>query len=288
MALIVGSAAVASGMSPLVEGALYADDVFIDGQTFTSKFDVNDVGQIQVVKYANRGIKDPGVPGQDFTPEEYANSVVDINCVNCYQADKKVPLFYESTMPVDVQASKVVQATMDTLQDREAGGLACLLQEGTASSVTTAITKSNIKDIVLAERATLRTKHARPNVVLASIAVYNVMLAVAGTDYIPMYNDEVVREGRIGRWMGMLWVETPWLSQDFTLKYKDGASTHSKDTDLVDFIMYDYLALSIIDKLALARIIDSEKFAGSLVQVEVDTGFKVTNSDCVIVKSHAA
>ena len=288
MALIVGSAAVASGMSPLIEGALYADDIFMDGITFTSKYDINDVGQVQVVKYANRGIQDPKTPGSNFTPEDYANTVVNINCVNSYQADKKVPLFYEATMPVDVQASKLVQATLDTMQDRQAGGLACLLHEGTASSVTTAITKSNIKDIVLGERATLRTKHARPNVILASIAVYNAMLAAAGTDYVPVYNDEVVRDGRVGRWMGMLWVETPWLGQDFTLKYNDGASLQSKDTDLVDFIMYDYGAFSLIDKLAIARVVDSEVFAGSLVQIEIDTGFKVTNADCVLVKSHAA
>lgn len=287
MALVVGSAAVASGMSPLVEGALYSDDIFIDGKTFTSKFNVNDAGQIQVAKYANRGIQDPGTPGQNFTPEDYANSVVDINCVNCYQADKKVPMYYEATMPVNVQASKVVQATMDTLQDRQAGAIACLLHEGKASATTTAITKANIKDLVLAERAALRQKHARPNVVLASIAVYNIMLAVAGTDYVPVYNDEVVREGRIGRWMGMLWVETPWLGTDETLKYKDGANTNSEDTDNVEFIMYDYNAFSIIDKLALVRVIDSELFAGALVQEEIDTGFKVTNDDCVIVKSHS-
>lgn len=288
MALIVGSAAVASGMSPLVEGALYADDIFINGSTYTDKYDINDAGQVQVVKYANRGIQDPKTPGSNFTPEDYANTVVNINCVNSYQADKKVPMYYEATMPVDVQASKLVQATLDTVQDRQAGGLACLLHEGTASAVTTAITKSNIKDIILGERATLRTKHARPNVVLASIAVYNAMLAAAGTDYVPVYNDTVVRDGRVGRWMGMLWVETPWLGQDFTLKYNDGANLQSKDTDLVDFIMYDFGAFSIIDKLAIARIVDSELFAGSLVQVEIDTGFKVTNADCVVVKSHAA
>ena len=37
MALIVGSAAVASGMSPLVEGALYADDAQILGEPHEPK-----------------------------------------------------------------------------------------------------------------------------------------------------------------------------------------------------------------------------------------------------------
>ena len=51
-----------------------------------------------------------------------------------------------------------------------------------------------------------------------------------------------------------------------------------------DFIMYDFMAYSLIDRLDALRIKESEQFVGSKVQEEICSGFKVTNKDCVIVK----
>ena len=59
------------------------------------------------------------------------------------------------------------------------------------------------------------------------------------------------------------------------------------DISKVDYIIYDGMALSIIDKLAALRVIDSEMFIGSKIQEEIDTGIKVTNADCVLVKFNA-
>ena len=42
--------------------------------------------------------------------------------------------------------------------------------------------------------------------------------------------------------------------------------------------MYYHEALSVISNFEVARIVDSERFAGSLAQVEMNTGYKVTNS----------
>ena len=51
--------------------------------------------------------------------------------------------------------------------------------------------------------------------------------------------------------------------------------------------MYDHMAFSIIDKLVMLRTIDNPNAAGALVQEEVDSGFKVTNKACVVVKKNA-
>lgn len=287
MALVVGSAGVASAMSDVVEQALYADDIFMDGVTFSSKHQKSEAGQIQVVKYSGDHSIEPGTPGADFVDDSYANTVVDINCVNGYQKSQKVPGYYEATMPITVKAGVTVDVTLAVAEGRQKSAIACLVEEGTDSSVTTAITAQNIKDKVIESRKTLRDKFAKPNVVLASTAVYAVMLGVAGKDYSPLFNDEVVRTAQVGMWMGMLWIECPYLGQDYTLKYKDGTSTKSVDVDNVEYIMYDFNALSIIDVLAALRVIDSENFFGSKVQEEIDTGFKVTNADCVLIKSHA-
>ena len=51
----------------------------------------------------------------------------------------------------------------------------------------------------------------------------------------------------------------------------------------VDFIMYNKEALSIVTNFDVARIIDSENFAGSKAQVEMNSGFKVTSAAQVVV-----
>jgi len=71
-------------------------------------------------------------------------------------------------------------------------------------------------------------------------------------------------------------------------KYYDHAGT-LKTVDLtgIDFIMYDYNAFSIVDNLEAIRLKDSENFIGSLAQVEINSGYRVTTSEKVVVKKHA-
>lgn len=286
MALVIGAATVATGMSPVVESGLYADEIFQDGVTFTSEHDIGNAGQIQVVVYTPDNTIEPKTPGADFANSEYVNTVVDINTNNSFQKSQKVPAYVQATMPSEVLMDKTWNVTEDIRIARQKTGLAVLAAEGTASVDTVAITADNVKDKVLAERKALRKKHARPDVVLASVDTYSAMLEVAGKDYTPVANDSVVATGRLGYWMGMLWVEATLLGGSF--KYNDATGVaQSVDTSEVEFIMYDHRAFSIIDKLVLLRTIDNPNAAGSLVQEEVDSGFKVTNKGCVSVKKNA-
>lgn len=283
MALVVGSAAVATGMSPIVEGGLYADEIFQDGITFTSGHDVGNAGQIQVEVYSPDNSIEPKIPGADFVNSEYANTVIDINTNNSFQKSQKVPAYVQATMPTSVLLNKTWAVTEDIRIARQKTGLAVLATEGTTSADTDAITSANIKEKVLALRKELRKKHARPDVVIASVDTYSVMLETAGKDYTPVANDSVIATGRVGYWMGMLWAEATLLGGSFKYRNASGAS-QTADTSNVELIMYDHMAYSIIDKLVMLRTIDNPNAAGALVQEEVDTGFKVTNPACVTVK----
>ncbi len=288
MALIVNSATVATGMSPVTEDALYADEIFVDGISFTSKHDIGNAGQIQVVKYAADDTIEPTTPGSKFTDDAYSNSVVNINCNNAFQKSVMVPAYYEATMPTDVLADKTWSVTRDCALARQKSGIAVLVDDGTDANVTTAITKSNVKDMIVELRKMLRANKANPNVVIASPDVYASMLKAAGTEYTPLFNDEVIRAGRVGQFMGLVWFESALLDGSSSYKYLKADGTASTvDVSKVDLIMYDGNAYSIIDKLSALRVIDSEEFIGSKVQEEVDTGFCVTNSDCVLVKFNA-
>lgn len=287
MALVVGSATVATGMSPVVEGGLYADEIFQDGITFTSEHDAGNAGQIQVEVYSPDNSIEPKTPGSDFVNSEYANTVVDINTNNSFQKSQKVPAYVQATMPTSVLVNKTWAVTEDIRIARQKTGLAVLVDEGTASADTDAITSANVKEKVLALRKELRKKHARPDVVIASVDTYSDMLEAAGKDYTPVTNDSVVATGRIGYWMGMLWVEATLLGGSFKYVNSVYGGVKIVDTSKVELIMYDHMAFSIIDKLVMLRTIDNPNAAGALVQEEVDSGFKVTNAACVSVKKNA-
>lgn len=291
MALVIGgNASVATGMSPIVEAGLYADAIFIDGVTFTSQHNIGSAGQIQVEKYAGgRGAK-PGTPGADFTDRDYTNTVVDINVNNSFRDSVKVPAYFESTMPTPVLMSKTLEVTKRVGTGRQESALAALVGQGTDLADRVALTKDNIKSKVIAARSELRKKHAKPNVVIASVDTYALMLEVAGKDFTPMYNDDVIRQGKVGLWLGMLWIEADLLdgsTNDYQYLNEAGVAT-TVDTSGVDFIMYDFMAFSLIDRLDALRIKESEQFVGSKVQEEVCSGFKVTNEDCVLVKRTVA
>lgn len=287
MSLVIGgNATVATGMSPIVEAGLYADAIFIDGVTFTSQHNIGSAGQIQVEKYAGgRGVK-PGTPGANFTDRDYTNTVVDINVNNSFKDSVKVPNYFEATMPTPVLMNKTLEVTKRVGTGRQESALAVLVGQGTDLADNVALTKDNIKSKVIAARSELRKKHAKPNVVIASVDTYALMLEVAGKDFTPMYNDDVVRQGKIGLWLGMLWVEADLLdgsTSDYQYLNGSGVAT-TVDTSGVDFIMYDFMAFSLIDRLDALRIKESEQFVGSKVQEEICSGFSVTNADCVLVK----
>lgn len=288
MALVIGNTAtVATGMSPIVEAGLYADAVFIDGVTFTSKYNVGSAGQIQVEVYnGGRGSK-PTQPGSDFTDRAYSNAVVNININNSFKDSVKVPNYFEATMPTNVLMNKTLEVTQKVGTGRQESALAALVDQGTTSTNTEALTVDNIKDAVLAERKALRKLHAKPNVVIASVDTYSLMFGVAGKEYTPIYNDVVLRQGKVGLWLGMLWIEADLLD-GFTKDYQYlNASGEVKvvDTSKVGFIMYDANAYSIIDRLDTLRVKESENFSGSKVQEELVSGFTVTNAKCVSVRT---
>ena len=285
MALVVNGATVATAMSPIVEAGLYADEIFIEGKTFTSQYDVDSAGQIQVEKYSPDMEVKAKVPGSNFSDKDYKNTVININTNNAFQYSQKVPAYFEATMPTSVKMNQTLRTTENVRIGRQKAGLAALVHGGTESTNTEAITETNFKEEFLKDRKILVDKFAKPNVAITSTEVYNIMLKLAGTEFTPSTNENVVTTGQVGYWMGILWIEAPLLGGSLSFLNESGIE-QAVDTANIDYVLYDYKAYSIIDKLTMLRVIDSEEFAGSKIQEEIDTGFKVTNADCVLVRKH--
>lgn len=289
MALVINDAAtVATGMSPIVDSALAADSIFIDGVSFSSEHDIGNAGQIQVVVDSLDTVE-PGVPGANFSNTEYANTVVDININNSFKKSDKVPSYFENTMPVELLMQKTLHVTESVRVGRQKSILAYVVDSLTAADDTDALTAANLVTKVTDARAALRKNHCNPNVIIASVDTYTLMLKVAGTQYTPVKNDEIIRTGRIGYWLGILWIEADLLDGSSSYKYLDAdGDTETVDCSAVDFIMYQYDKLAVVDRLDGLRVKESESFFGSLVQEEVVAGFKIKNANAFYLKTTVA
>lgn len=277
--------------SAIVEPNLYYDSIFQPGMTFSDKFQGDGVaaGLVHVYKVTGDAVAAPKTPASDFTHEAAANSFLDIRLNNTQSKSKKIYRVQSNAVPYSMAETHLAEAVTNCREGWQASGLACLVHEGTALTDTAAITKDNIKAKVLAARKSVRKGKAVANVVLASVELYTTMLEAAGDQYTPVINDAIMQSGQVGKWLGMLWIECNMLDLLTAAKYYDYAGTlQTEDLSLVDFIMYDWNRLTIVDNLETIRLKDSENFNGTLAQVEINSGYRVTEAASVAVKKHAA
>ena len=97
---------------------------------------------------------------------------------------------------------------------------------------------------------------------------------------------ELLATGNVGQWLGFTFVEANGATG--SIKYYDHTGAQKTvDMSKVQYVMYYHETLSVVSNFEVARIIDSERFAGSLAQVEMNTGYRVTNSKLARVRKVA-
>lgn len=283
-----GTMHVNENYSKIVEPNLYFDAIMQPGKTFNNQFqgDANS-GLVKVYKLGTDGVQDPQTPASDFNHTNAENELIDVRLNNAQRKSKKIYKVQANAVPFAMAESYLSVAVTDCKEGWQASGLACLAHEGVVLDDTAAITASNIKKKVIDARAAARKGKAVPNVVMASVDLYSTMLEAAGDQYTPVTNDTMVTSGQIGKWLGMLWVECNEMILT-AAKYYDYAGTlQTEDLSAIDFIMYDWRAFSVIDNLEEIRVVDSTDFVGSLAQVEINTGYRVTTKEKVVIRKHA-
>lgn len=272
MALIVGSATVSGGTSRIVDSALAADDVFVDGISYTSEHDVTDAGEIAVVLGSVDSI-DPTVPGADFSSSAYANNVKTIACNNSFKDSVKCPGYFQNTTPLDILMEKTLQVAESCRIGRQRSILGAIGYTLTSDEKGTRSASGIETDIATARKA-LRKKGARPNVLLMSVDAYSELLVAAGSKFTPVTNEEIVSTGRIGIYNGMYVFEVPFMGESGqSVKWYDASGTlRTVDVSAYSFIAYQGDKLWVVDKLTGLRQKEAEGFFGSLVQCEIDSG----------------
>lgn len=285
MSVTYGNLHVDERYSGILEPNLYYNSVFAAGVTFTDKFEVGPAGGIFVHKL-NTSACDPGTPGRDFTDEASQDSLIPIVLNNNFQKSKKIYGVQAAAVEINLGEEQLSIAVKEIAEGWNQAGLACLVTEGTAGATTTATT-SNFKKLVLAERKAIVAAKGTPDTLIVSPEFMAIILENAGTEYTPERNEFMNQTGQVGTWLGMRVIEAAGLSAASAKYYDATGSLTTASFDKVEFIMYNHEALSIVNNFDVARIVDSENFAGSKAQAELNAGFTVTNADVVRVKKHA-
>ena len=114
------------------------------------------------------------------------------------------------------------------------------------------------------------------------------LLEEAGDKFTPIRNDRIAATGSIGIYLGFTVIEDNGFAAT-NAKYINSAGTTTTATfGTVNFVMYNHKAFSIVNNLEVMRIVDSENFAGAKAQVEINSGYKVTNPALVRVRTTSA
>lgn len=285
MATIYGSLHVDEKYSKILEPNLYYDTVFVPGVTFTDKYEEGPAGGIFVHKLATSAVE-PGAPGRDFSDVASEDDLIPIILNNNYQRSKKIYGVQANAVAFPLANEQLAIATSEVKEGLGQSANACLIQEGTVSEHTEEI--ENAVDAIIDVRSELVSAKGKADVVLCSPEFFAKLLKEVGDKFTPSTNEKQIATGTIGTYLGMLFIEDNGLAATNAKYINSAGAEKTVAFGGVDFIMYNKEAFSIVNNLEAFRIVDSENFVGSKAQVEINTGFKVTNADLVRVRKTTA
>ena len=270
---------------PILEPNLYTDTVLIPGVTYTDKYVTGPAGQLFVHKLTKGDLIAPKAPGQDFSNVETSDSLIAIALNNNFQSSRKIYGVQENAVDFNLAEENLSTAIAVIRESRQYSALACLAHEGTPTTDNTTINSGDTAvTALLAMRKEIKDAHGQANFCLVNTTVYQYLLSKVG---IVVAQDPATRDAELLRRFGLNIIECN--SFDSSAKYIDYAgTTRTVALNNVLMIMGYSEAFSIVPNLEAMRLHDSEHFIGTLAQVEMNMGFRVTSPSQVIVKATTA
>lgn len=273
--------------SALVEPNLFDNNVFQPGITFTDKYFLGSAGQIFIHRLSKVTVT-PGQPGELFDDTNTADQVIQITLDKAFRRSERIFGATAAAVAYPVAAAHLEQAMADIRESWNKEAAKALFNVSVdefpsqPASVLggTALTKTNIYESIVNDRAVLVNNGATPNVLIVSPAVYALLLQ--NEDFIRASDlgHTVMATGAVGMIAGLMVFEYQGLPTQIV----EGNTTYNITPE---YVMYDFDAFSILTNVEVMRLIDSERFNGSLAQVELVSGYKVTNRERVLRKATA-
>lgn len=270
---------------------LRPDSFLVDGVTFTSKYTKGDpkAGVVWFHKIATTSRGSEAVGG-DYTHEEANNTLVPIYVTNAFRRSKKLRGVVAAQINAAFMDQVATEQAEDVRVDKDACAIAGLVYGGTESADTAAIDETNVINKIVKCKKELKKKKVTPNVLLVSPEVEAAMQEAHLTKSIftPVTNDELVKAGVIGKYLGMYVFPRVELGDaaNTAIVYRNDEA-HNVDLSKVEMVMYNNNFFGKIDSFEEARIAPSNEFAGMYANVEQNTGFGVVNAAAVLVKKQA-
>lgn len=280
-----------STYSKFFEPNLYFNSWLIPETSYTNKHQNGPAGSILIHRFNNFAAVAPGKPGRDFEHVSATNDVIPIVLNNNYQKSRKLYDVEIGAIGAALAEESLAAATEEVRMGREQSALAALCTEGTVG-LTDPVTADNVKQTILAERQAMIEQSGYADIILASPATYTALLTMSGRDFTPVQNERIQMEGRVGKWFGFTVFECNGLSSQSAAVYYDYENKENSVSpevlSKIDFIMYNSQALSVVDNLSKYKLQDGGViFNGVAAQVEVNTGFRVTNGVLARIHKHA-
>lgn len=275
--------------SALVEPNLFAANVFQPGITFTDKYQIGAAGQIMVHK-PGVGTVTPTAPGADYTDAIVQDSIVTISLDKQFNRSRKIYGATAASVAYPIAASELetgLQEIKAAWNKQAAKSLLTTtgLNKDTNILTVLATDGSDAYDTIVNSRQILVEKNANPDTLIVTPATYSKLLKAPEFQRSTQISDMAIADGVVGRIAGLNVFEYSELNASVTTGDAVAGITLASG-DEIEYIIYDSEAFSIVTSVEQVRVVDSERFNGTLAQVEIVSGFKLTNPDRAIVKLH--
>lgn len=278
--------------SPLVEPNLFALNVFQPGVTFTDKYQIGPAGQIMVHK-PGIGTVTPTVPGADFSDAIVQDSIITISLDKQFNRSRKMYGVTAASVAYNAAAAELeaglqeVKAAWNLQATKSLIGTTSILLD--ANILTVAATDgSDIYDTIVNSRKTLRDAKADPDTIIVNPSTYAKLLKAPEFQRTGTQGDNTIANGAVGRIAGCNVFEYESLDDAAIDGATIGGITWAT-ADELEYVMYDSDAFSIVTSLEAIRAVDEPtRFVGSLAQVQIVSGFKLTNPSRALLKIHDA
>ena len=252
--------------SPLVEPNLFAGNVFQPGLSFTDKYQIGRAGQIMVHKPGTWTVTST-VPGADFNETVVADSIITISLNKQYNRARKIYGATVASVAYGIAASELATGVQEVKAAWNLDAASAIVSADgvrVASNITTLTAANDIYDTIVDARQALRALKANPDTILVSPTTYGKLLKA----------DEFQRSVDAGGNLTNVNGTTADITWDST-------------NDALEFVVYDHDALSIVTSVNVVGIWDGmPRYNGVVAEVEMVSGFKLTNPSRAILKIH--
>jgi len=279
--------------SALVEPNLFALNVFQPNLSFTDKYQTGPAGQIFIHK-PGIGTVTPTVPGEDFSDAIVKDSLITIALDKQFNRSRKMYGVTAASVAYNAAAAEIEAALQEVRTAWNLQAMKSLIGETSIlvddNILTVCATDgSDIYDTIVNSRQKLRAAKANPNVIIVSPATYAKLLKAPEFQRSTQMSDNTIANGVVGRIAGLNVLEYESLNDAAVNGATIGGITWASANDELEYVMYDLDAFSIITSVEAVRTYDNPAtFIGSLAQVQIVSGFKLTNPSRALLKFHDA